>query len=69
MRCVIVNGAKLKAEATCAYCSNRIGASYVREMGYRRIYCDFHCYSAAVETSVTALSYRAPRLGAWKRSS
>lgn len=69
MRCVIVNGAKLKAETACAYCSNKIGARYVREMGYRRLYCDFDCYSAAIETSVTALGYRAPALGIWKRSS
>jgi len=69
MRCVIVNGAKLKAETVCAHCANKIDASYVREIGYRRVYCDFHCYSAAVETTVTALGYRAPALGAWKRSS
>jgi len=71
MRCVIVNGAKLKAETTCAHCGNKIAANYVREIGYRRIYCDFGCYSAAVEASVTALVYRAPApvLGAWRRGS
>ena len=69
MRCVIVTGAKLKAETACAHCGNKIAASYVREMGYRRIYCDYHCYAAAVETSVTTLAYRAPAFGAWIRGS
>lgn len=69
MRCVIVNGAQLKADAVCAHCGNRIGEGYIREIGGRRaIYCDFRCYSIAAETSFAAPDYRSP-LTAWTRSS
>lgn len=60
MRCVVVNGARLKAAATCAHCGNQVDASYVREVSTRIVYCDFRCYCAAVETSLRALGYRAP---------
>jgi hypothetical protein len=69
VRCVFVNGAKLKADTSCTHCSNKIGDSYVREIGSRLIYCDFRCYDVAVETSIKALAYRAPALSAWGRSS
>jgi hypothetical protein len=69
MRCVVVNGAKLKSEASCAHCGGKIGEAYVREMGSRLIYCDFRCYSVAVETAVKVLGYRTPAFGAWTRSS
>ena len=69
MRCVVVNGAKLKTDASCAHCGGRIGEAYVREIGSRLIYCDFRCYSIAVETSITVRGYRAPALSAWTRSS
>jgi hypothetical protein len=68
MRCVMVNGAKLKAETYCAHCSNRIGETYVREIGSRLIYCDYLCYSLAVESSARALAYFAPSAGASRRS-
>jgi hypothetical protein len=69
MRCVLVNGARFKAPTLCAHCSNKISASYVREIGTRIVYCDFRCYSAAVETSVGILGYRTPRPSAWSRRS
>jgi hypothetical protein len=70
MRCVLVNGAKLKAEAQCANCGRKIGGDgYVREIRTHRVYCDFQCYSAAVQISLEALTYRMPTLTAWKRSS
>lgn len=69
MRCVLVNGARLKAPTLCAHCSNMIGQSYVREIGSRLIYCDFRCYSVAIQTSVKVLGYRTPALNAWTRSS
>ena len=69
MRCVIVNGAKLKAEASCPHCCKRICDNYVREIGSGTIYCDFRCYGIAVETSITALGYRTPALTARTRSS
>jgi hypothetical protein len=69
MRCVIVNGAKLKAQACCARCGRPIGDSYIREIGSRLIYCDFHCYSVALETSVVTSVHALPALGTWTRRS
>lgn len=69
MRCVLVNGAKLKTDASCAHCGGKIGDDYVRDIGTRLIYCDFRCFSVAVETSIRKLGYRPPALNAWKRSS
>lgn len=69
MRCVMVNGARLKAQAFCAHCGDEIGDSYIREIGTRAVYCDFHCYSVALETSVVTRGYYPPALGAWSRSS
>jgi hypothetical protein len=69
MRCVVVNGAKLKAETQCANCGCKIGNGYVREIRTHCIYCDFRCYSAAVQPSLEALTYRMPTLSAWTRSS
>ncbi len=68
MRCVLVNGAKLKAEALCAHCGNRVGVNYVREIDTRLIYCDFRCYSIAVETSIRVLGHRTPIINAGTRS-
>jgi hypothetical protein len=65
MRCVLVNGAKLKAPALCAHCGNKISASYVREIGTRIVFCDFRCYNAAAETSVRTPGYRTPTASAW----
>ncbi len=65
MRCVVVNGAKLKADAFCAHCRNKIGESYVRELGTGLLYCGYRCYSVAVEISVPAIGYREPALSAW----
>lgn len=69
MRCVLVNGASLKAPTLCAHCSNKVGASYVREIGTRIVYCDFRCYSAAIEIPVRMLGYRAPATTTWTRRS
>jgi hypothetical protein len=69
MRCVIVNEAKLKAEAACAHCGKPIRDSYVREIGSGIIYCDFRCYGIAAETSITAPGYRVPAQAARTRSS
>jgi hypothetical protein len=69
MRCIIVNGANLKAEARCAHCGNNIGDNYIREIGSQLIYCDYRCYSTASKSSVAAIGYLAPSLGAWTRSS
>lgn len=67
MRCVIVNRAKLKAEALCAHCRNKIGEGYVREVGSRVLYCNFRCYSIAIEAHNLAPSpsNRGLALGGW----
>jgi hypothetical protein len=64
MRCVVVTGARLKANTLCAYCANKIEEGYIREIGSRRIYCDYRCYCVAAETAVVALSARARTAGA-----
>jgi hypothetical protein len=70
MRCVVVNGAKLKANATCAHCGSKIGNGYIRELDTRLIYCDYRCYSIALEASVVAVTaYRPPAISAGTRSS
>ncbi len=67
MRCVLVNGAKLKAPTSCAHCGNKISTDYVREIGTRIVYCSFRCYGTAVATSVRVLSNRVPAPSAWSR--
>lgn len=69
MRCVIVNGANLKADAACAYCRNRIGESYIREIRGRLIYCDYDCYRMAEAASTLLPGYHASPRGVWTRSS
>ena len=44
LRCILVNGAQLRSDAYCAACGERIGGSYVRQIGTRKIFCDFGCY-------------------------
>ena len=58
MRCVIVNGARPKADMMCAHCGNTIGEGYVREIRSRSLYCDFACYSVAIEPSMHAFGFR-----------
>jgi hypothetical protein len=69
MRCIIVNNANLKTEASCAHCGGRIGGSYVREIESRLTYCDYRCYSVAFKSSVAAIGFLAPRPSVWSRSS
>jgi hypothetical protein len=60
MRCILVNGAKLKADARCHYCCKQIGDSYVREISNKRIYCNRDCYCSAVGAPLVFSQYRAP---------
>jgi hypothetical protein len=69
MRCVVVNGARLKAPASCAHCGKQVSAGYVREISTRIVYCDFRCYGAAVEMSLRTLGYRSPTPSASTRRS
>jgi hypothetical protein len=59
MRCILVNGANLKADARCHYCCKQIGDSYVREIPRRRIYCSRDCYCSAVGAPLVFAQYRA----------
>jgi hypothetical protein len=69
MRCVIVNGAQLKAETACAQCCRKVGEGYVRDMRNRKVYCDYTCYAVAAGNPVRVPDQRVPLLNAWKRSS
>jgi hypothetical protein len=69
MRCVIVNGAQLKAETACAQCARKVGEGYVRDMRNRKIYCDFICYAVAAGTPARMPEQRVPPVNAWRRSS
>jgi len=44
LRCILVNGAQLKTDTNCTACGERIGGSYVRQIGARKIFCGFGCY-------------------------
>jgi hypothetical protein len=68
MQCIVVNGATLKTDACCAHCSGRIGEAYVRAIDTRLLYCDFRCYSIAIEV-VAIATYRAPAVHAWRPGS
>jgi hypothetical protein len=69
MQCIIVNDAYLKAVSFCAHCGNRIGESYVREIGSRLVYCDYRCYGVAYKTAIPAIGFLAPSPRAWTRGS
>jgi hypothetical protein len=69
MRCVIVNGAKLKAEVLCAHCGRMIGESYVRDTRNRLMYCDFDCYRVAIGMPPVALEQWAIVPNGWMRRS
>jgi hypothetical protein len=66
MRCIVVNGAQLKAEVVCAHCGKKIADRYVREFGSRLVYCDYRCYKVAAKPSVvTKLESRSATFSAW----
>jgi hypothetical protein len=65
MRCIVVNGATLKAEACCTYCRKKIGDSYLREIGSRFLYCDYTCYQCGSARSALPTGYAALPLSAW----
>ncbi|HVU43425.1 MAG: hypothetical protein WB624_02310 [Xanthobacteraceae bacterium] len=69
MRCVIVNGAQLKVDASCAHCGRKIGEGYVRNVRSRKIYCNFDCYRVAVGAPLVAFEQRATVPDGWMRQS
>jgi hypothetical protein len=69
MRCILVNDAKLKAEAYCTYCRNKIGDSYIREIGSKFLYCDYACYQSGDARAVQPSGFVMPTMSAWTLSS
>jgi hypothetical protein len=65
MRCVLVSEANLKADTCCSYCSKKIGDSYARELGSRRIYCDYDCYILAAAMPVVTVNSRVAPANSW----
>jgi hypothetical protein len=55
MRCILVYDANLKTSACCTQCGKAIGASYVRKVDNKFLYCDFNCYQCATEMPVLSL--------------
>ena len=65
MRCVLVSEANLKADTCCSYCRNKIGDSYAREIGSRRIYCDYDCYAHAAAMPLDTINTRVVPANSW----
>ena len=65
MRCVLVNGARLKAETCCTWCGRQIGDSYIRQIGTRRRYCNYECFRSATKAPVVTLDYRPDLARSW----
>jgi hypothetical protein len=66
MRCVLVNGARLKGDCRCCYCRSEIGDRYVREISTRRVYCGQDCYFRAVGAPTPSLDYRPRPVTSWR---
>ena len=66
MRCILVNGAKLKADTCCCSCGTQVGDRYVREIATKRVYCDHGCYCTAVGAPTLTLQYRARSPASWR---
>jgi hypothetical protein len=58
MNFVLVNGRTPCKESFCALCKERIGASYLREIGTQLCYCDHDCYADHCNSAVVALANR-----------
>jgi hypothetical protein len=55
---ILVNGRTPCKQCTCALCGERIGASYLREIGTQLCYCDHDCYVGHCNSAVMALTNR-----------
>ena len=58
MNFILVNGRTPCKESFCALCGERIGASYLREIGTQLCYCDHDCYADHCNSAVMALANR-----------
>jgi hypothetical protein len=56
MRFALVNGRSPRADSFCATCEQLIGASYLREVGTKLVYCDQNCYADHCKSAVPALA-------------
>jgi hypothetical protein len=55
---ILVNGRTPCKQCSCALCGERIGASYLREIGTQLCYCDHDCYAGHCNSAVMALANR-----------
>ena len=58
MNFILVNGRTPCKQCSCALCGERIGASYLREIGTQLCYCDHDCYVGHCNSAVVALANR-----------
>jgi hypothetical protein len=56
MRFALVNGRSPRADSFCVMCEELIGASYLREVGTKLVYCDQNCYADHCKSAVPALA-------------
>ena len=61
MRFVLVTDRALKGSC-CALCREAIRAEYLRDLGTRLSYCDYHCYSDHLRMSVLRLENHTRRV-------
>jgi hypothetical protein len=56
IRFALVNGRSPREDCFCVKCERPIGASYLREVGTKLIYCDQNCYADHCRSAVLALA-------------
>jgi hypothetical protein len=54
MTFLLVNGRTPRPQSSCAWCSEPIGESYVRELATRLSYCDHRCYVGHCKVAIRA---------------
>lgn len=59
MKFVLVNDRTPRTDSYCALCCEKIGESYVREIGTRLLYCCAKHYTGHVNVAVLALEHHA----------
>ena len=55
MRFALANGTSPRPDSFCVMCEARIGASYLREVATKLIYCDQDCYADHSRSAARAL--------------
>jgi hypothetical protein len=59
MKFILVNGRTPRPQSFCVMCVQRIGPSYLREIGTHLIYCDHDCYTDHYESAILLLENQA----------